>query len=67
MSNKHATKTDRQRIELEKRVAVWNKYMMERSGLKKKDASLHDILRRRFLNKKLGRMAPQIGYTFVYN
>tara|TARA_B100001175_G_C19229846_1_gene504728 strand:+ start:237 stop:440 length:204 start_codon:yes stop_codon:yes gene_type:complete len=67
MANKHATKTDRQRKELEDRVAKWNRYMRERSGLKKRDASIFEIQRRRFLNTKLGRIAPLIGYTFVHD
>ena len=64
---RNATKTDRQREQLELRVDVWNRYMRERAGLKKKDASLFEIQRRRFLNTKLSRIAPLIGYTFVYD
>ena len=67
MANKHATKTDRQRNEHEARVALWNKYTRERSSLKKKEASIFEIQRRQFLNKKLKRIAPLIGYTFIHD
>lgn len=64
--DKRYTKTDRQTLEHDTRVDAWNKYTRERANLKKKEASLYEIQRRRFINKKLSRIAPLIGYTFIY-
>lgn len=66
MANKRNTKTARQNNEHDTRVDAWHKYTRERASLKKKEASLYEIQRRSFINKKLSRIAPLIGYTFIY-